>query len=270
MKITNKAFDVIKWYEEHKEIPIENIEYIFTPSKTNNKEILKISNLSKSYGVRKQKVLDDINLDIRENENIAILGPNGAGKTTLVEIIAGINKPDSGSIDYLFDWKKTPMEKIGIQFQGSSYPNGIKVRKIINFYIAVFDCAFNEEEIAILIKIFGIDEFINKNANSLSGGQLQRINALLSIIHKPKIIFLDEISTGLDISSSFRIKKFIKDFCLHNGTTIVLVSHDLSEIKYIAQKVVILLKGKIVASIYLSEIIEKYKSLENFLSKYFI
>ncbi|MGL5591613.1 MAG: ABC transporter ATP-binding protein [Mycoplasmoidaceae bacterium] len=247
-----------------------DFEHIITPLTEGPKTLIRVSSLVQVFGKgpNAKKALDDISIEIRDGENLAIVGPNGSGKTTTVECIAGLNKPTSGKIEYLFDWNKSPMENIGIQFQKSSYPNGLSVKKIISFYVSVFDCKLTKKELESLIKIFGIDEFYNKNAQGLSGGQMQRINALLAIMHKPKVVFMDEISAGLDINIKFRIKKFMKEFAKENGMTIVTVSHEIDEVEYIADRIIVLIGGKVAASIYKDEAIKKYGSIENFFNKY--
>ncbi|MGL5640142.1 MAG: ABC transporter ATP-binding protein [Mycoplasmoidaceae bacterium] len=248
----------------------KDFENIVTPLTKGPQTLIKVTSLVQIFGKgpNAKKALDGVCLEIRDGENLAIVGPNGSGKTTTVESIAGLNKPTSGNIEYLFKWNKSPMENIGIQFQKSSYPNGLSVKKIINFYISVFDCRLTKKEIESLIKIFGIDEFYKKNAQGLSGGQMQRINALLAIMHKPKVVFMDEISAGLDINIKFRIKKFMKEFAKENGMTIVTVSHEIDEVEYIADRIIVLIDGKVAASIYKEEAIKKYGSLEKFFSKY--
>ncbi|MGL4617173.1 MAG: ABC transporter ATP-binding protein [Mycoplasmoidaceae bacterium] len=247
-----------------------DFEHVITPLTNGPKTLIRVNSLVQIFGSgsNAKKAVDDVSIEIREGENLAIVGPNGSGKTTTVEAIAGLNKITSGSIEYLFDWNKSPMENIGIQFQKSSYPNGLSVKKIISFYVSVFDCKLTKKELNSLIKIFGIHEFYKKNAHGLSGGQSQRINALLAIMHKPKVVFLDEIAAGLDINVKFRIKKFMKEFAKENGMTIVTVSHEIDEVEYIADRIVVLIDGKVAASIYTQEAIKKYGSLENFFDKY--
>ena len=93
-----------------------DFEKINTPLKNGPKTLIKVSSLVQIFGKgpKGKKALDGVSVEIRENENLAIVGPNGSGKTTLVECIAGLNKPSEGKIEYLFDWKKSPMENIGI------------------------------------------------------------------------------------------------------------------------------------------------------------
>ncbi len=115
---------------------------------------------------------------------------------------------------------------------------------------------------------FGIDKFYNKNARSLSGGQQQRLNLLLSIIHKPKLVFLDELSTGLDIKIRTTIKKFIKKFAKDNDMTIVIISHDMEEVDYLADRIIVLKEGKVVSDKPKKEIKSEFASIEKFLEQY--
>ncbi|WP_022935085.1 ABC transporter ATP-binding protein [Mesomycoplasma moatsii] len=231
---------------------------------TNNKrkKIIETKNLTKSFGTK--TVLNNLNLDIYEGENVAFLGGNGAGKTTLVEILAGLNKPTSGEINYLFDFKKSFQEKIGIQFQDSSYPPAISCKEVIKFMVNIYGSKMNKDEMNALIKIFGIDEYYNKRASKLSGGQQQRLNVLLALLHKPHIIFLDELSTGLDIQIRTRIKNFIKEYAIENNMTIILVSHDMVEVKQLCKKIIFLKDGKIVINDLISNILEKNDNIEDF------
>ncbi|MDE5841951.1 MAG: ATP-binding cassette domain-containing protein, partial [Malacoplasma sp.] len=102
------------------------------------KKIIEIKDLNKSFNHQKNHVLKNLSIDFYDGENVAILGGNGAGKTTFVEILAGINKPDSGILKYNFDYKNSFQEKIGIQFQDSNYPKGISVKSVINCVLEIF------------------------------------------------------------------------------------------------------------------------------------
>ena len=196
-----------------------------------------------------------------------MLGSNGAGKTVLSEMISGINKPTSGEIIYNFN-SDNYKKKIGIQFQDSSYPNGITVKKVINFVISIYKAEITKDELRALIAIFDIYEIYNKVASSLSGGQQQRLNLLLALVHKPKFIILDELSTGLDIRIRSKIKKFIKYYAKENGITLLIVSHDMDEVEYLSERIIVLFKGEIYVDASKKEIIEKYGSIQNCVEKY--
>jgi ABC-2 type transport system ATP-binding protein len=197
-----------------------------------------------------------------------LLGSNGAGKTTFVEMVMGLNKPDVGYFQYNYATKINYQESLGIQFQDSSYPTGLKCKDIILFLKDAYKIDISDEELQKLVNEFGIDKFYNKNARSLSGGQQQRLNLLLSIIHKPKLVFLDELSTGLDIKIRTTIKKFIKKFAKDNDMTIVIISHDMEEVDYLADRIIVLKEGKVVSDKPKKEIKSEFASIEKFLEQY--
>lgn len=233
------------------------------------KLIIKVKNLKKDFKLNNgvvKNVLKGIDMEIFSGENIALLGGNGAGKTTFVEILSGLNKPTSGTIEYLYDFKKSFQENLGIQFQDSSYPNAITVKEVLTFIIDIYGSKLNNDELNALIKIFGIDEYYYNKASKLSGGQQQRLNVLLALIHKPAVIILDELSTGLDISIRTRIKNFIKQYAIENNMTVILISHDMSEVQQLCKKMFFLKDGKILKEDYISNIIRD-KSLEEYVEE---
>lgn len=252
--------------EENKNKVIKNKESFITSQQENSKPIIKIDNIKKSFG--DSEVLKGVNFIINEGEHIALLGSNGAGKTTLLNIIVGLIKADSGNIEYLYKYKNSKLEEIGMQFQDSSYPRGITAKNVIDFMLEVYKSDIDENELNAIIEIFGITEFLYKNASSLSGGQQQRINAMLAIIHKPRIAFLDELSTGLDILSKKKITKFILDFCNANKMTLCIVSHDLLEVDYFSNRIVLLDEGHVIVDAKKDEIMQKFGTLEKFINLY--
>lgn len=232
--------------------------------------LIVIKDLVKKFG-HKDKckvVLKGINLTVSKGKNIALLGGNGAGKTTLVETISGLYKPDGGSIKYLYKYNKTFQEKLGIQFQDSFYPNAITVKEVIDFMIGLYGSKINHDELIAMLNIFGINEYYKKRVSKLSGGQQQRLNALLAIIHKPTVLFLDELSTGLDITIRTNIKRFIKHYAIENNITLILVSHDTDEIAYLADEIAVLKNGKIVYFDTKDNIVQEYGNIEKFLIPY--
>ncbi len=232
--------------------------------------ILKAENIIKKFKIKNKEIVanDNISFEIRRGRNLAILGANGSGKTTLVEQIVGLNNPDSGRFSYSFKFNKTFHEGIGIQFQDSNYPIGLRCSDIIEFVIDIYGIEISKDELNDIIKKFGVTEFYNKNCSSLSGGQQQRLNLLLSIIHKPKLLFLDELSTGLDIKIRNNIKKFIKEFAKKHGITIVIVSHDMNEVEYLCNDLILLKNGKLIDSMSITDAIKKYKNLEDYVSSH--
>ena len=238
------------------------------------KPLIAIKNLCmvfKRKKVGKVYAVNNISFDINYLENIAFIGANGAGKTTTVEIIAGINKPTSGTIDYNFKYKKSFQEQIGIQFQDSSYPRGITVKNVIEFMRdaqGVDKERMSDEEFDELLDVFKIKEFYNLGASKLSGGQQQRLNVLLSLMHKPKVIFLDELATGLDIQIRHKLEEFVQQWTSKHKITIVLVSHDMIEVEKMTNRIVLLQNGIIKVDMYLDEVHYQYGSVDNLVRRY--
>lgn len=266
-KITDQA--IIKSLKDS-ENTILSSEVIINNENKNNKLLIEVKELTKEFGHKENKTIaiNNINLNIYQNQNIALLGGNGAGKTTFVEIISGLNKQTSGEIKYYFDDNVNFKEYIGIQFQDSSYPVGIKVSQVIKFISKISKISINKDTLNAMLCIFGINEFYNKKASSLSGGQQQRLNCLLAILNKPKFIILDELSTGLDVTIRNKIKTFIKEYARENNITILIVSHDMDEVDYIADRIVIMKNGKIYLDMDKADVIKKYKTLNNCISNY--
>ncbi len=233
--------------------------------------LIEIKNLHKEFKVNSKILvaINDLTFNINEGENLALIGSNGAGKTTTVEILIGLSKQDSGTIKYnLGVEEKNKHEQIGIQFQSSSYPPGIKVKRVIKFIIDAYNASITKDELEQMIDVFGIRDFYNQEASGLSGGQQQRLNIILALLHKPKVVFLDELSTGLDITIRTEIKKFIKEFTTKHKITIVIISHDAAEIEYLADRIVIMNKGNIVIDRMIKDVKSKEKSFEEFITKY--
>ena len=227
--------------------------------------LLKISKVTKQFG--SFKALDEVSFQIKRGERIGLIGGNGAGKTTLTEIIAGINKPTSGTITYGFNFEDTPKENIGMQFQQSTYPSGLTVKDIIKFAINLRKLTLAPSELLELMKVFQMEEFYSRKVRSLSGGQRQKLNILLSILHNPKLIILDELSTGLDISAREEIINFADKLLKDMGMSAIVISHHMGEISALCSRVVVLDRGKVVGIKPISEIIIKHGSLEEYAKK---
>ena len=204
------------------------------------KKIVEIKKLKKVFG-KKKVVLDNINLDIFEGEKIALMGANGAGKTTMLEILLKIIKPTEG----IAKINLSPKE-IGIQFQDANFPKGITTLDVIKFFNEIKDFEIDEKDLREQLKFFEIEDFINQETTGLSGGQNQKLNLILSIIHKPKLIILDEITTGLDISTKKKIVDYIDKISRSEKITLLIVSHNIDEVLKLSERIIYLKEGKVV------------------------
>lgn len=220
---------------------IKKFENIFKDN-----HFVELKNVYKNFG--KKEVLKGVNLKIKKGDHVSIIGHNGSGKTTLADIISGVKNATSGELVYYFGKSREDLgDSIGIQFQKLNYPEGYKVSEIIVFFNRMVSkkIRYSNQELKILIKEFGIDKFYNATLISLSGGQKQRVNLFLAFIKKPKLLILDELSTGLDIDIYERVVNLFKKYIEKNDVTVILISHNLEEIRSLTDKVFLLKNGRI-------------------------
>lgn len=216
------------------------------------KSIIKVNNISKTFG--KKKALKNISFDVDCGEIIGIVGHNGAGKTTLINCIVDIYKQDKGSIEYLFD-KKALQDHIGVQMQHSHFENKAKVMDICKLYK---DITGSDEDINELLKDFDLYKERKTYIKHLSGGNKQRLAVLLALIHHPDVIFLDELTTGLDPVARRVTWNILKKINKNKDITIILTSHYLDEIEYLANRILILNEGEMAYLGTVTDAIDKY------------
>ena len=196
---------------------------------------------------------DKISFDVEEGEMLAFIGPNGAGKSTTIKMLTGILFPDSGEINVL---GLTPMKdrkklayKIGTVFgQKEQLWMHLTPYDNFQFFAAIYDISKKDaqERIEKLIKDFELEKFINTPVRNLSLGQRIRCEIVASLIHNPKILFLDEPTIGLDPVVKDSIRSLIKKMNKELHTTIFLTSHDISDIEKLCKRVIIINDGRIV------------------------
>lgn len=197
--------------------------------------------------------VDDVSFEVEEGEIIAFIGPNGAGKSTTIKMLTGILYPDEGSIEVLgIDPTKARRKlayEIGTVFgQKEQLWMHLTAYDNFKFFGAIYDIPEKETEKRIneLCKLFDLEEFINRPVRNLSLGQRIRCEIVASLIHKPKILFLDEPTIGLDPVVKDNIRKLIKKMNKEYNTTIFLTSHDITDIEKLCKRVIIVNDGKIV------------------------
>lgn len=207
--------------------------------------IVEVKELVKCY--RDIKAVDRVSFAIQENEIFAMIGPNGAGKTTTIECIEGLKKPDSGSIEVLgLDPRrdrKRLYELIGVQLQEASYPDRLKVWEICKLFSTFYKDVLPYGK---LLEKFELYKKRNAYISKLSGGQKQKLSIILALISKPKIIFLDELTTGLDPQARRTMWGLIKGL-QKEGMTVFLTTHYMEEAEYLCDRVAIINYGKIIA-----------------------
>ncbi|MCG2790659.1 MAG: ABC transporter ATP-binding protein [Actinomycetia bacterium] len=207
--------------------------------------IIQIENLHKYYG--KIKAVDDISFKVYEGEIFGLVGPNGAGKTTAIECMEGLRKPDSGSLKVM-DLNPTTngrilRNSIGIQLQESQLPGRLKVWEAISLFSSFYK---KNIESTPLLKDLGLEEKKSSYFDKLSGGQKQRLFIALALLNDPLLIFLDELTTGLDPQARRATWDLITGI-RKRGKTIFLTTHFMEEAEKLCDRVAIMDHGKIIA-----------------------
>ena len=217
--------------------------------------VVEVRSLCKNYG--NVRAVDGISFDVEDNEIFCMVGPNGAGKTTTIECIEGLRKPDSGEIRVLglepYREKEKLYQLIGVQLQETSYQDSIKVWEICQLFSSFYKNPLSYEE---LLKRFELYEKRNSYVSKLSGGQRQKLSIILALIPNPEIVFLDELTTGLDPQARRSMWTFIKGL-REEGRTIFLTTHYMEEAEYLSDRVAIMHHGHIVALDTPKNLIEK-------------
>ncbi|WP_169089560.1 ABC transporter ATP-binding protein [Paenibacillus sp. PL91] len=219
-----------------------------------NKSI-KVTGLKKSY--KDLQVLKGVDFEVEEGSIFALLGSNGAGKTTVVKILTTLLKQDDGSVTVNgFDVASKPenvRQAISLTGQFAAVDELLTGRENL-ILIAKLRYLKNPRQVADdLLKSFGLTEAADRRVSTYSGGMRRRLDIALSLVGKPKIIFLDEPTTGLDPEARIEVWKIVKELA-GGGTTVLLTSQYLEEAEQLADKIAILHEGKIIASGTLSDL----------------
>ena len=215
--------------------------------------IITIDNVCKNY--KSKKALDNVSLKINSGELFGLLGVNGAGKTTLIKILCGLTKKTSGKLvinNYDLDTEMDKIKEIiDISPQETSVANNLTVKENLEFFANIYDIK-DENHIEEIVNIFKLNEVLNQRAKTLSGGYKRRLSIAIALISKPKILFLDEPTLGLDVFARRELWNIIKK--LQKKITIILTSHYLEEIENLCDRVAILSNGKLLKTGTIDEI----------------
>lgn len=206
-------------------------------------EVIKVHNLYKSYG--DVQVVKDVSLTVKKGEVFGLLGANGAGKSTTIECILGTKNFDDGQVSILDmnpqKERKQLFQKVGVQFQESNYQDKITVKELCEITEVLYK---NPLDFNKLLEQFNLQDKVENLVSELSGGEKQRLFIILALIPSPEVVFLDELTTGLDVKARRDVWK-----CLLNlkkqGLTIFLTSHFMDEIEALCDKICILKNGVI-------------------------
>lgn len=219
------------------------------------KKAIITKNLTKNY--KNIKALDGVSIFVNEGELYGLLGVNGAGKTTLIKILTGLTKCDEGEVNILgLDLSKIDEIKkiIDISPQETSIALNLTVKENLIFFAKLYEME-DKEYLNRIIHSFGLEEVINRKAKTLSGGWKRRLSIAIGLISKPKILFLDEPTLGLDVISRRELWKIISS--LKGKMTLILTSHYLEEIETLCDRVALMSKGNVLEEGTIEEIKQK-------------
>jgi ABC-2 type transport system ATP-binding protein len=207
--------------------------------------IVQVEELRKAY--REVVAVDGISFEVQEGEIFGMVGPNGAGKTTTIECLEGLRNPDSGEVRVLgVDPQQngqTLRQRTGIQLQSSNLPDRMKVWEALDLYSSFYPKAVDWKG---LLAPLGLEEKLKASFSKLSGGQKQRLFIALALLPDPELIFLDELTTGLDPQARHAIWDLVREV-RERGKTVVLTTHFMEEAEKLCDRVAILDHGRIVA-----------------------
>lgn len=208
-------------------------------------QVIEVRNLHKAYdGVT---AVDDVSFNVDEGEIFGIIGPNGAGKTTTIESVIGLRKPDGGSVSVLGLDPQTEARKlgnrIGTQLQEAALPERMKVWEALDLYASFYEKTVPWEP---LVEQWGLAEKRNTQFGGLSGGQKQRLFISLALLNDPQIVFLDELTSGLDPQARRATWDLIRAI-REQGKTVVLITHFMDEVEALADRVAVIDHGRVIA-----------------------
>lgn len=217
-------------------------------------QVVTVRGLSKSYGLR--RVVDDLDLDVDAGEVLGLIGANGAGKTTTVECIQGLRRPDEGRVRVFGLDPVTQAEQlrplVGSQLQESALPDRLRVGEAVTLFSGR-DARDGER----LLEQFGLSERRRAAFASLSGGERQRLFLVLALLGRPRLVILDELTQGLDPAARRDVWAAVAQL-RRDGTTVLLVTHELDEAEALCDRVVAMRSGRILDAGRPAELIDRH------------
>ena len=218
-----------------------------------NEPSVSVRNLTKAFSGR--RVVDDLSFDVHRGEVFALLGHNGAGKSTTIDLILGLKSPDGGSARMLgmdaAKNRKRVFERVGVQLQNTRYQPNITVEEACIEYASLY---VRPADHLRLLEQFGLDGLRRSFVSKFSGGERQKLSVVLALIGRPELVFLDELTTGLDVVARREVWRTLKQLKAQ-GLTIFLTTHYMEEAEALCDRVCILRSGRKVAEGTVDEVV---------------
>lgn len=207
-----------------------------------SRTIVQVEHLNLAY--KNLRAVQNVSFSVKSGEILAVIGQNGSGKTSAIECVEGLRKPDSGLIRV---FEKDPWlhrsevyKEMGVQLQEAEYPLKIRVEELCRLFASFYE---KPADWNLLLTQMGLDEKRKRPVHKLSGGEKQRLSILLSLMGRPKLLVLDELTTGLDPEVRQNMWMSFENI-RESGVAIIMVSHYLDEVEALADKILYLEKGK--------------------------
>ena len=207
-----------------------------------DKTLVEIDGLRLDYGA--VCAVKDVSFHMKAGEILAVIGPNGSGKTSTVECVEGLRRPTSGSVQVFgvnpLNNRSQVYREMGIQLQEAEYPDKIKVKELCGLFASFYE---NPADWHLLLKQLGLEEKAGRTVKKLSGGEKQRLSVLLALLPRPRLLILDELTTGLDPEIRHGLWESLRRI-KEAGCGILLVSHYLDEVEALADRLLYLVNGQ--------------------------
>ncbi len=214
--------------------------------------VVQVEGVTRRFGA--VTALDDVSLDVPEGELVGLLGPNGAGKTTLLSLVSGIRKPDAGQIRLFGRDPRDAAARLGLGTtpQETGLPPTLKVGEVVDLVAGHYPDPMPRGEV---LERFGIADLAGRQTGGLSGGQKRRLAVALALVGRPRLVLLDEPTTGLDVEARHVLWTALREYHA-DGATVLLTSHYLEEIEALAQRVVVIGEGRVLADDSLAAVLD--------------
>ncbi len=210
---------------------------------TNSPDPVQIQQVSKRFGTT--VAVDQLSLTLQSGQLTALLGANGAGKTTTIQMMLGLLRPSAGTIEIFGETPGTPSvkQRLGAMLQSTDLPDALKVREHLELFAGYYQ---RGRKVSDLAELAGLTPLLERRYDQLSGGQKRRVQFALAMAGDPQLLFLDEPTTGLDITARRQLWQSIREL-LANGTSVVLTTHYLEEAEALADRIMVMHEGKLIA-----------------------
>ncbi len=222
--------------------------------------ILEVTGLNIFYG--SFQAVRDVSFAVKPGEIFGLLGPNGAGKTSTLSAIEGLLKPQSGRIMVAgFDSARNPLHVravLGVQLQATSFQSELTVLEILQLYAGIYGVPMSKERISGIMKDISLEGAESRRFGQLSGGQQQRVSLVIAIIHEPRLVLLDEPTTGLDPQSRRKLWERMEAM-REKGHGLLLTTHSMEEAESVCDRIGIVDHGRIIAIDTPQALIEKHR-----------